>query len=157
VGLEPGDQVNLVCGAQYRGYNCDIGRVAFAGDPPAASRPLLDTALLMHGALLDAARPGTTIDGLARAGLDVVRERGHEKWEYRFGPPGYSGHGIGCWLDEPPRLQLGSTYSLERNMVLVLEARLGREGAGGVTITDPVVITNNGAERLSSVPIRSWA
>jgi len=154
--LERGDQVNLVCGAQYRGYNSDVGRVGFVGEPPPERRPLLETALAMHAAQLEAARPGFAIDRLAQAGLDVVHERGRDGWLYRFGPPGYSGHAIGCWLDEPPRLQVGVPGYLERNMVLVLEARLGRDGGGGVTITDPVVITASGAERISSVAIKTW-
>jgi Xaa-Pro aminopeptidase len=45
---------------------------------------------------------------------------------------------------------------LEENMVLVLEARLGKPGAGGATITDPVVVTAGGAERLSHLDIRTW-
>jgi Xaa-Pro aminopeptidase len=38
----------------------------------------------------------------------------------------------------------------------VLEARLGREGHGGATITDPVLVTKGGAERLSTVALRTW-
>lgn len=154
--LEPGDQLNLVCGAMFRGYNMDIGRVGFVGSPSPTLYPLLETAEAMHTALLDAARPGQSISQLAQVGVDVVGKRGHADYLYRFGPPGYSGHAIGCWLDEPPRLELANPGYVEPNMILVLEARLGREGGGGVTITDPVVITEGGAERLSSVPIRTW-
>jgi Xaa-Pro aminopeptidase len=154
--LERGDQVNLVCGALYRGYNSDLGRVGFVGQPPPKIRPLLDTALAMHATLLQTTRPGVTVDALAQAGLEIVHARGHDDWLYRFGPPGYCGHAIGCWLDEPPKLRLGDRTPLERNMVLVLEARLGCPGGGGVTITDPVVVTSGGAERLSHVPIKTW-
>jgi Xaa-Pro aminopeptidase len=154
--LETGDQVNLVCGAFYRGYNTDLGRVGFVGHPPLVTRALLDTALAMHATLLQTTRPGVTVDALAQAGLEVVHAHGHDDWLYRFGPPGYSGHAIGCWLDEPPKLQLGNRTRLECNMVLVLEARLGCPGGGGVTITDPVVVTSEGAERLSQVPVKTW-
>lgn len=154
--LEHGDQVNLVCGALYRGYNTDLGRVGFVGNPPPEMGALLDTALAMHAALLQTTRPGVTVDALAQAGLDVIHARGHDDWRYRFGAPGYSGHAIGCWLDEAPKLRLGDTSHLERNMVLVLEARLGCPGRGGVTITDPVVVTSDGAARLSQVPIKTW-
>jgi Xaa-Pro aminopeptidase len=154
--LEPGDQVDLVCRGQSHGYNSDLGRVGFVANSPPATRPLLETALLMHSALLDAAQPGVPVERLARVGQDVVRKRGQQAWQHRFGPPGYSGHGIGCWLDGPPRLQVADCGCLERNMVIVLEVRLGRAGAGGVTITDPIAITADGAERLSSVPVRTW-
>jgi Xaa-Pro aminopeptidase len=154
--LRPGDQLNLVCGASFCGYNTDLGRVAFVGEPTRETRELLDTAEAMHAELFDAARPGRSIAQLAQAGVDVVRERGHAAWLYRYGGHGYAGHGIGCWLDEQPRIQLDTPGELEPNMVLVLEARLGRQGGGGVTLTDPVVITDRGAERLSRVPISTW-
>ncbi len=154
--LESGDQLNLVCGATFHGYNSDLGRVGFVDRAPSSIHPLLDTAEAMHAALLHAARPGAPIAALTQVGVDVVRERGHADWLYRFGAPGYSGHGIGCWLDESPRLELATPGCLEANMVLVLEARLGREGAGGVTITDPVAITETGVERLSTVPVCTW-
>jgi len=86
----------------------------------------------------------------------VARDRGMNDWAYRFGAPGYTGHGIGCWLDEPPRLRAGEDGVLAEGMVLVLEARLGREGHGGATLTDPVLVTRTGNERLSRVPIRTW-
>ena len=154
--LQPGDQVNLICGATFHGYNTDLGRIGFVGQPARELRALLDTAEAMHAALLSAARPGQSIANVAQAGIDVVRERGHAAWLYPHAAPGYAGHAIGCWLDESPRLQLDAPGELETNMVIVLEARLGREGGGGVTITDPVVIAEDGAERLSSVPVRTW-
>ncbi len=155
--LEAGDQVNLVCGAQFGGYNTDVGRVGFAGGlVPPETRELLETADAMHASLLHAARPGRLVAQLAQAGLDVVHDRGHAAWRYRFGAAGYAGHGIGCWLDEPPRLELDVADPLEANMVVVLEVRLRRRGGRGVTGTDPVVLTEVGADRLSSVPIRTW-
>ena len=86
----------------------------------------------------------------------VAHDRGMDEWIYRFGVPGYTGHGIGCWLDEPPRLRAGEEGSLAEGMVLVLEARLGRKGHGGATLTDPVLVTRAGVERLSRVPVRTW-
>src|SRR5206468_1739247 len=101
-------------------------------------------------------RDGVPVAAIPEAAARVVRDRGMTDWAYRFGAPGYTGHGIGCWLDEPPRLRSGETGTLVAGMVLVLEARLGREGHGGATITDPVLVTKRGADRLSTVALRAW-
>ncbi len=154
--LVPGEQANIVCGALYRGYKMDIGRVASVGDPSASHRPIMETTAEMLEAMLDVVRHGAPIAGIPDAAARVVSDRGMTPWAYRFGAPGYTGHGIGCWLDEPPRLRTGEGGSLAEGMVLVLEARLGRRDGGGATITDPVLVTRDGAERLSRVPIRTW-
>ncbi len=155
--LADGEQVNLVCGALHRGYKMDIGRVTTVGEPSSEALAVMEAAAEMHAAMLSTVRAGAPIDAVARAGVDVVRARGLEDWTYRGGPPGYAGHGIGCWLDEPPMLKLGDEGPLENGMVLILEARLARPGHGGAHITEPILVTRGGAERLGSVPIVTWS
>jgi len=154
--LERGDQINIVVGALCQGYNMDIGRVTTVGAPSPELRRVMETAGEMLDAMLASARQGAPIATVAAAGVDVVQTRQMEDWTYHFGSPGYAGHGIGCWLDEPPRLRTGEEGRIAPGMVLILEARLGRAGHGGATITDPVVVTDNGVERLSKIPIRTW-
>ena len=153
---EHGEQVNIVVGAELFGYKMDIGRVACAGQPSDAHRSVMDAAAEMLEAMLAVVRDGAPIVAIPDAAARVVRDRGMTDWVYRFGAPGYTGHGIGCWLDEPPRLRSGEPGALASGMVLVLEARLGRAGGGGATITDPVLVTKGGAERLSTVALRTW-
>ncbi len=154
--LARGDQINLVCGALHRGYKMDIGRVATVGAPSSDAGVVLDTAAEMLEAMLATVRAGAEVASVADASVAVVHARGMDEWAWQFGAPGYSGHGIGCWLDEPPRLRSGEGGRLATGMVLVLEARLGRPGHGGAALTDPVLVTETGAERLSRTPIRSW-
>ena len=154
--LEPGEQANIVVGASWLGYKMDIGRVACAGTPSDAHRMVMETTAEMFDAMLAVVRAGAPIVAIPGAAARVVRDRGMSDWAYRFGVPGYTGHGIGCWLDEPPRLRDGEPGELAEGMVIILEARLGRQGHGGATITDPVLVTRDGAERLSRVPIRTW-
>jgi Xaa-Pro aminopeptidase len=134
----------------------DIGRVACFGRPSDAHRAVMDTAAEMLDAMLAVVRDGAPVVAIPDAAARVVREREMTEWVFRFGAPGYTGHGIGCWLDEPPRLRAGEPGSLAAGMVLILEARLGRAGGGGATITEPVLVTKSGAERLSSIPLRTW-
>jgi Xaa-Pro aminopeptidase len=154
--LEPGEQANIVVGANRLGYKMDIGRVTCAGRASDAHRAVMETTAEMLDAMLAVVRPGAPVVSIPDAAESVVRDRGMAEWVFRFGAPGYTGHGIGCWLDEPPRLRSGEPGQLAKGMVLVLEARLGRQGHGGATITEPVLVTRDGAERLSHVPIRTW-
>jgi len=154
--LDRGDQINIVCGALLEGYNMDIGRVTTVGAPSSQTCAVMETAGQMLDAMLASARPGAAIASIGAAGVDVIRARSMDDWIYPFGAPGYAGHGIGCWLDEPPRLRTGEDGQLAAGMVLILEARLGRAGQGGATITDPVVVTETGIERLSKIPIGTW-
>jgi Xaa-Pro aminopeptidase len=41
-------------------------------------------------------------------------------------------------------------------MIIVVEPILSEAGVGGVKLEDAVLVTADGAERLSSCPIRSW-
>jgi Xaa-Pro aminopeptidase len=116
----------------------------------------MDTAAEMLEAMVAVVRDGAPVVAIPNAAARVAHDRGMDEWIYRFGVPGYTGHGIGCWLDEPPRLRSGEEGSLAAGMILVLEARLGREGRGGATITDPVLVTKGGCERLSTVALRTW-
>jgi Xaa-Pro aminopeptidase len=153
---ERGEQLNIVVGAERFGYKMDIGRVACVGEPSDAHRAVMDTAAEMLEAMIAVVRGGAPVVAIPDAAARVAHQRGMDEWIYRFGVPGYTGHGIGCWLDEPPRLRAGEEGALAEGMVLVLEARLGRVGHGGATLTDPVLVTQGGAERLSRVPIRTW-
>jgi Xaa-Pro aminopeptidase len=153
---ERGEQLNIVVGAERFGYKMDIGRVACVGAPSDGHRAVMDTAADMLEAMVAVVRGGAPVVVIPEAAARVAHDRGMDEWIYRFGVPGYTGHGIGCWLDEPPRLRSGEAGTLAAGMVLVLEARLGREGGGGATITDPVLVTKGGAERLSTVALRTW-
>jgi Xaa-Pro aminopeptidase len=154
--LVAGQQVNIVCGALNRNYNMDIARVTTVGPPSPEYRRAMETAAEMHAAMLESVKPGAEVQVIGAAGMKVLHERGMDDWSYQGGPAGYAGHGIGCWLDEPPTLKLGETTPIEPGMVLILEARLAKRGHGGAHITDPIVVTQGGAERLGSVPIATW-
>lgn len=156
--LVPGEQVNVVWGALYKGYKNDLGRVTTVGQPASEARACMETAAEMQEAMLETVRPDVAIADVARTALNVVKAHGMESYLYKHprNSPGYAGHGIGCWLDEIPEINTDEKRLLEANMVLVLEARLGKLGGAGAHITDPVVVTPRGADRLSELSIRTW-
>ncbi len=157
--LRAGDQVQVDCGAMYRGYRGDLSRVTTVGRAAPEVRHIMETTALMYEALVDALRPGTAAADVARAGIRVAEAHGLGDCLYRptpDHPAGMLGHGIGCWVHELPDIQLDSTDVIQAGMVVVFETILGRPGTGGAKIEDAVLVTDGAPERLSSLPVRTW-
>jgi Xaa-Pro aminopeptidase len=156
--LHPGEQVNIVCGAALHGYRTEVGRVTAIGQPSANAGRVMDVAVEMHAAMLDATRPGEPVRDIANAAVRVASRYGLAENLYRSANagPGYAGHGMGCWYSELPDINTDVTDDIEPGMLLILEARLGVPATVGATITDPVLVTPTGAERLVDLPVRTW-
>ena len=157
--LLAGDQVQVDCGAMYRGYRGDLSRVTTVGRGSPEVRRIMEATALMYEAMVDALRSGTAAADVARAGIRVAEANGLGDGLYRptpDHPPGMLGHGIGCWVHELPDIQLDSTDVIEPGMVVVLETILGQPGTGGAKIEDAVLVTDGAPERLSSLPVRTW-
>lgn len=152
-----GEQVQVICGALYRGYHGDLSRVTTVGPPSREVRAIMEATAEMYEAMLHTVRPGVPVADVARAAIAVARVYGMESYLYRSPEQGVGnvGHGIGCWYDEFP-VHPDEKSVLEANMVINFEAMLGRSGVGGAKIGDAVLVTAQGAERLSGLEIRTW-
>ena len=156
--LENGEQANVVCGSALYGYRTEVGRVVTIGSASPAAARVMNAAADMHAAMLAATRPGRPVCEVAAEAVRVADQYGLGDYLYRSANagPGYGGHGMGCWYSEFPDINTEVNDILEPNTVLILEARLGIPHAVGATITDPVLVTASGAERLVDLPIRTW-
>ena len=159
--LAKGEQVQVDCGASYQGYRGDFSRVTTVGPPTREVRAVMETAAEMYEAMLAITRPGVPVADLAHAAIGVARRRGMGDCLYRSpnppaSVPGFMGHGMSSWAHGLPTIHPDSTDIVESNMVLVFEVILGKPGVGGAKIEDSVLVTTNGAERLSELDIRVW-
>ncbi len=157
--LRAGEQVQLDCGAMYRGYRSDLSRVTTVGRAAPEVLHIMESTAQMYEAMLDALRPGTSGAEVARAGHRSAEANGLGDALYKptpFHSTGLLGHGIGCWVHELPDISFDSTDVLEPGMVVVFETILGRPGVGGAKIEDASLVTSGAAERLSSLPVRTW-
>jgi Xaa-Pro aminopeptidase len=107
-----------------------------------------------HGAVLEAAQaavervgPGVRARDVDAAARSVIRKAGWAK-EFRHG----LGHGLGLEVHEAPQLGPRSADVLRPGMVVTIEPGVYFPGRGGVRIEDDVLVTGNGAERLSRLP-----
>ncbi len=155
--LVKGEQVNILCGARYQGYGDEIARVTTIGQPSREVREIMETAAEMHEAMQQTVGPGVRAADVARASVAVARKHGMDAYLYQsINNPATQGHGMGCWVSEPPDVYPGSAHILEPNMLVILESRLGKPGVGGAVITEPWLVTAEGGERLSTLDIRTW-
>ncbi len=145
--LQAGDLLLLDWGATYHGYVSDLTRVFSLGEPDAELARVYQVVLEANLAGRAAVRPGAscgTVDHAARA---VIEAAGYgPRFLHR------TGHGLGLEAHEPPFIRQDNAQPLARGMVFTIEPGVYLEGRGGVRIEDDLVVTESGAETLTSYP-----
>jgi Xaa-Pro dipeptidase len=143
--LAPGDLVILDGGAFYAGYQSDITRTVVIGQPSDEARRIYELVQAANAAGRAAARPGTSGEAIDAAARAVIEAGG-------YGPQFLhrTGHGLGLEGHEPPYIVAGSREPLAPGTTFTVEPGIYLAGVGGVRIEDDVVITDDGAESLTS-------
>jgi Xaa-Pro aminopeptidase len=134
-------------GAQLDGYASDCTRTYATGDIDPRDAEVYALVLAAQDAALAAVRPGPTgreVDAVARAIIDAAGHAEH------FGHG--LGHGVGLDVHEGPRLSKQGETALAAGMVVTVEPGVYVPGAVGVRIEDLVIVTDDGAEVVSSLP-----
>lgn len=146
--LAAGDIVTIDWGATYQGYASDITRcVAVAGAPPDAELLRAYEAVReANAAGRAAARPGATGQDVDRATRAVIQAAGFGEYFIHR-----TGHGLGLETHEEPDMKEGSLVALAPGMTFTVEPGVYIPGLGGMRIEDDVVITEDGAESLTTL------
>jgi Xaa-Pro aminopeptidase len=134
-------------GAQLDGYASDSTRTYATGDVDPRDQAVYELVLRAQEAGVEAVRPGPTgreVDAVARAIIDAAGHAEH------FGHG--LGHGVGLAVHEGPRLSKQGDTALAAGMVVTVEPGVYVPGAIGVRIEDLVIVTDEGAEIVSSLP-----
>jgi Xaa-Pro aminopeptidase len=134
-------------GAQLDGYASDCTRTYATGDIDPRDGEVYELVLQAQERALAAVRPGPTgreVDAVARSIIDAAGHAEH------FGHG--LGHGVGLDVHEGPRLSKQGDTALAAGMVVTVEPGVYVPGAVGVRIEDLVIVTDEGAEVVSSLP-----
>jgi Xaa-Pro aminopeptidase len=139
-------------GGVYDGYCVDLTRTIQLGAETPAFRRIFDAVAEAHRAAIQAVRPGVRASAIDGAARDVLARHGLAE---AFGHA--TGHGLGLEVHEEPRIgkpAAGVTDpTIEPGMVFTIEPGAYVAGIGGVRIEDDVLVTGEGCEVLTDVPI----
>ena len=147
--LKAGEGTFFEIAGVYRRYHCPLSRTLFLGTPP---RHFLDVEKAVREGLeagLEAARPGSACEDVARAFFGVLRGHGLEK-------DSRAGYSIGLsyppdWGERTMSIRLGDTTELRPGMTFHFMTGMWMEDWGFET-TESIVVTEGGAECLADVP-----
>jgi Xaa-Pro aminopeptidase len=145
--IKNGDLITFDFGAEANGYYSDITRTLCVGRPSSRQREIHELVLQAQAAAIQSIRPGVTCKSVDAAAREAIRRAGHGK---HFGHG--TGHGIGLMVHEGPSLSPLSKDHVERDMVFTVEPGVYVPGWGGVRIEDMVLVTQNGAQVLTTLP-----
>ncbi|MDP9226202.1 MAG: Xaa-Pro peptidase family protein [Actinomycetota bacterium] len=149
--LQRGDLFMADVGICLQGYYADMTRTAIIGEPSPAIQKLYDSTFEVVQEMVAELRPGLRAGRIADVLWEGIHKRGYSKSHVLIG------HGIGTFINEPPFIMSWQDFVIREGMVINLEPAIYEDGVGGVRIEDPYLITENGAERLSTVDQALWA
>jgi Xaa-Pro aminopeptidase len=143
--LAEGDLLTMDFGALVEGYHSDMTRTVVIGRPADWQRDLYALVAEAAAAGRAALAPGVATRDVDAAARDVIAAAGHgEHFVHGLG------HGVGLVIHEAPALSATATATLEVGMTVTVEPGVYLAGRGGVRIEDTLVVTDDGAEPLTT-------
>ncbi len=147
--IQEGDPIIIDMGALHNGYAGDLTRTIWFGEPSAELVTMYRNVQAAFDSAINAAGPNITGVELDAAARDVFAQQGTDQYFVHS-----LGHGLGLRVHEAPSASFRSKDTLEPGNVVTIEPGLYVPGQGGVRIEDVVLITEDGAENLTSAPKR---
>jgi Xaa-Pro dipeptidase len=143
--IEGGEPIIVDCGASFGGYLADITRTFVIGDLNEELSHVYGVVRAANAAGRAAVGPGVSAETVDQAARAAIEEAGYgEHFIHR------TGHGLGLDVHEPPYIVAGNGRLLEPGMTFTVEPGIYLPGLGGVRIEDDVLVTEDGAETLTT-------
>jgi Xaa-Pro aminopeptidase len=162
--LSAGDMIHPDMYGTVNGYFYDMVRTTVAGRTVSdAQREVLEASVSVVEHIIEGMRPGVSCGELFDRGSQWLTEHGFEapgaETSDQVALLGQSypsfGHSLGlAW--ENPSLVPGEAAVLEPNMVMAVEAEVGRPGAGTGAFEHNVLVTGDGVEVLTERVPNVW-
>ena len=153
--LRAGEPVMVDLGSVINGYHMDETRMFAIGSMPEKAYRASRSAIDIHDAIIERAKPGTTLVELFDQSLAMAARLGFR--DVFLGPAGHQvsfvGHGIGLELVETPIIARGRQTPLEVGMVFALEPKLVYENEFAAGVESVFQVTASGGRLISKVPV----
>lgn len=143
-----GDFLVVDLGATHRFYRSDITRTFVAGKPTAKQQKIFDTVRFAQQKAIEAIKPQTPAKDVDAVARRLIAEAGFGEYFVHN-----LGHGVGLEVHETPVLSPDSKDIFEVGNVVTVEPGVYIPEYGGVRIEDTVLVTADGAEKLTRAPI----
>jgi len=142
--IQEGDFITVDLGATYRFYRSDITRTFIAGKPTKKQKRIYETVQLAHKRAFEAIKPHVLAREVDLAARRVIEDMGFGEFFVHN-----LGHGVGLEVHEAPILSPDSNDLLKKGNVVTAEPGIYIPNFGGVRIEDTVLVTEDGAEKLT--------
>ncbi|NNE52309.1 MAG: ectoine hydrolase DoeA [Sulfitobacter sp.] len=151
--LAKGEATFFEIAGAHRRYQCPQSRTLFLGEVPQKFRDAESAVLDAIAAGLEQAKPGNQAQDIANAFNATLNKAGFEK-------DSRCGYAIGIsyppdWGERTISFRRGDTTVLEPGMTFHFMPALWLDD-GGLEITEPILITEEGYECLCSTPRKLW-
>ncbi len=147
--IEAGEPIIIDMGAIYEGYNGDLTRTVWRGQPSEQLVTIYEAVAGAHRMAIPLFRPGASGRDIDQQVRDYFSERGLNSY-FIHG----LGHGLGLRVHEAPSTGPASEDVLEAGHIVTVEPGLYIPGWGGVRIENVVEVTDGAPNDLTGAPIR---
>jgi Xaa-Pro dipeptidase len=147
--LAAGPHVAMVL-TRVNGYAAESERTYFTAPPSADSIKAFQAMTEARRLAFEMIRPDVDCGEIDEAVNGFLRNEGYGSDDMRLHR---TGHGFGLGNHEAPWIAEGSHDRLAENMVISIEPGIYLPGLGGVRHSDTVLVTRDGYEVLTRVPI----
>jgi len=144
--LAVGDLLVIDWGASFNGYASDLTRTFGIGEVGEEERKIHQLVHDANRAGRNAAGPNIACGEVDEAARSCIEAGGYGQYFTHR-----TGHGLGLECHEEPYIRGDNRQLLRPGMTFTVEPGIYLPGQGGVRIEDDVVITEGGAESLSSL------
>jgi Xaa-Pro dipeptidase len=145
--LTPGDLVLFDWGAAVDGYVSDITRMFSFGEIDEELVRITEIVERANQAAFEATHPDVSASVVDAAARSIIDDAGFGSYFIHR-----TGHGLGLEAHEEPYIRSGNGQHLLPGMVFTIEPGIYIPDLGGARIEDDVVVTADGAERLTDLP-----
>jgi Xaa-Pro aminopeptidase len=142
--LQTGEPVIIDIGATLNGYQSDITRTIFLGNPPADFRQAYAAVLEANERGRAAVKPGVRAQEVDHATRRTLETAGYGDYFIHR-----TGHGLGLDVHESPWIMAGNDQVLAEGMVFSVEPGVYLPGRFGIRIEDIVAVTASGVRTLT--------
>lgn len=150
ITFQAGDVLVTGAGCPLWGYNSEVERTMFVGEPNEQQMAMFEHAKTAQEIAFEQLRPGRRCSDVDRAVRDYYERHALTAyWKH------HTGHAIGLRYHEGPFLDSGDDTIIEPGMVFTVEPGFYAPDLGGFRHSDTVAITEGGIEIMTYYP-RDW-